>query len=214
MAIVIDQHLADEELIPRILSGEKHLFERFMTKYNQRLYRIGMAILHEEGEVEEAMQSAYIKAYENLVQFEGKSSFATWLTRILINEALMMLKKRRTHQALDETISETQVDSQHPMNALLNEELNVQLKNAVAQLPGPYRLVFIMREIEGMSIAETTQCLCISEANVKVRLNRAKEMLRNSLSHYVKAKDLYSFHLDRCEQIRKKVMAAINHDPL
>jgi RNA polymerase sigma-70 factor (ECF subfamily) len=210
MAIVIDQHLTDDELISRILSGEKHLFERFMTKYNQRLYRIGMVILHDDKEVEEIMQSAYIKAYENMMRFEGKASFATWLTRILINEALMMLKKRKAHESLDDLVCEPLIESQHPMSSLLNQELGQVLKNAVAKLPTRYRVVFMMREIEGMSIAETMQCLSLSEANVKVRLNRAKEMLRKNLTHYMKAGDVYTFHLDRCEKMRKNVMLRIN----
>ncbi|HEX5169228.1 MAG TPA: RNA polymerase sigma factor [Cyclobacteriaceae bacterium] len=209
MAIVIDKNLSDGELVTRILSGEKHLFEWIMTKYNQRLYRIGVAILHDDAEVEEVMQSAYIKAYENMRQFEGKSSFATWLTRILINEALMTLKKRRAFESIDNIVGEPRIESQHPMKTILNDELSIMLKNAIAQLPTKYRIVFMMREIEGMSIAETTQCLLLSEANVKVRLNRAKEMLRNQLSHYV-SPDLYDFHLDRCERIRKNVMAMIS----
>lgn len=210
MAIIVDQHLTDEELISRILLGEKNLFEVFMKKYNQRLYRVGMAILHDDDETEEVMQSSYIKAFENLARFEGKSSFATWLTRILINEALMTLKKKKVRNSLDDIVGEPLVESQHPMKSLLNNELNIVLKNAVEQLPLKYRIVFMMRAIEGMSIAETTQCLSISEANVKVRLNRAKEMLRNNISHYVKLEDLYSFHLNRCELIRKNVMSAIN----
>lgn len=202
--------LPDEMLIPRIIGGEKHLFEVFMRKYNQRLYRVGMAILHDDQEVEDIMQTAYIKAYENLKRFEGKSSFLTWLTRILINEGLMRLKKRKNHEPIDEKIHELRVETRHPMNVAMNNELKEMLEGAIAQLPPKYRMVFMMREIEGMNVAETTECLEISEANVKVRLNRAKEMLREKLSHYVQDKDLYSFHLKRCEVIRNNVMSVIN----
>jgi RNA polymerase sigma-70 factor (ECF subfamily) len=213
MAVVADQNLTDEELIPRILTGEKNLFEEVMRRYNQRLYRIGMAILRDDAEVEEVMQSAYIKAYENMARFEGKSSFATWLARILINESLMVLKKRRGFESLDNIVGKPQAESQQPMNALLNKELNTILKNALEQLPVRYRIVFVMREIEGLTVFETSQCLSLSETNVKVRLNRAKEMLRSHLSNYVTA-DFYPFHLDRCERIRKNVMDTISDSSL
>ena len=83
------------------------------------------------------------------------------------------------------------------------------LQKAIAQLPSKYRMVFMMREIEGMSTIETTECLALSEANVKVRLNRAKEMLRESLASYVKSESLYSFHLTRCDRIRRNVMVVV-----
>lgn len=201
--------LSDSMLIARITAGEKELFEVFMKKYNTRLYRISMSIIHDDDEAEDMMQAAYIKAYENLNRFEGKSSFITWLTRITINEGLMRLKKRKKNITIDTEALELPADQVHPMGSMINEELKKILEKAIAQLPSKYRMVFMLREVEGMSIAETTECLTLSEANVKVRLNRAKEMLRESLSHYVQAENLYSFHLTRCDRIRRNVMLAI-----
>jgi RNA polymerase sigma factor (sigma-70 family) len=201
--------LPDGVLVNRILLGEKHLFEIIIKKYNQRLYRVCMAILHDDDEAEDMMQTAYIKAYENLNRFEGRANFSTWLTRIAINECLMRLKKRKKIIQLDNSISELQIENRHPMSAFINKELKEILEKAIAGLPEKYRIVFMLREIEGMNVEETTECLAISEANVKVRLNRAKEMLRESLTDYVQAEDLYSFHLTRCDRVRQNVMEAI-----
>ena len=201
--------LSDDTLVARIVAGEKQLFEVFMKKYNTRLYRVSMSIIHDDDEAEDIMQAAYIKAYENLNRFEGRSNFLTWLTRIAINEGLMRLKKRKRHTTIDTETLELPADQAHPMGSMINEELKQILEKAIAQLPSKYRMVFMMREIEGMSTAETTQCLALTETNVKVRLNRAKEMLRESLSHYAQSENLYSFHLIRCGRIRDNVMRVI-----
>ncbi len=201
--------LPESVLVARIIAGEKHLFEVFMKKFNTRLYRISMSIIHDGDEAEDIMQTAYIKAYENLDRFEGRSNFLTWLTRITINEGLMRLKKRKKNTTINTEALELPADEAHPMGSMINEELKEILEKAIARLPSKYRMVFMMREIEGMSTAETTECLTLSEANVKVRLNRAKEMLRESLSSYVQSENLYSFHLTRCDRIRNNVMRAI-----
>ena len=205
--------LSDSVLVTRILSGEKHLFESIVKKYNKRLYRVSMAILHDDAEAEDMMQIAYIKAYENLHQFEGRANFSTWLTRIAINECLMQLKKRKKNVKLDNSISELQIENRHPMNAVINTELKEVLEKAIGRLPEKYRVVFILREVEGMNVEETKECLSISEANVKVRLNRAKEMLRESLTNYAKIDELYSFHLTRCDRVCMKVMEEIMLNP-
>jgi RNA polymerase sigma factor (sigma-70 family) len=201
--------LPDSMLVERILSGEKHLFEIIVKKYNKRLYRVAMAILHDDDEAEDMMQASYLKAYENLHRFEGRSNFSTWLTRIAINECLMRLKKRKRNVEFDDTISERQIERKHPMSAVMNNELKQILEKAIGELPEKYRVVFMLREIDGLNVEETTECLEITEANVKVRLNRAKEMLRETLTHYVHSDDLYSFHLLRCDRVRKNVMDAI-----
>lgn len=201
--------LPDNLLVSRIIAGEKHLFEVFMRKYNTRLYRISMSIIHDDDEAEDIMQAAYIKAYENLDRFEGRSNFLTWLTRITINEGLMRLKRQKKNIGIDKKTLELPADQVHPVGSMINEELKCLLEKAIAQLPSKYRIVFMMREIEGLSTAETTECLSLSETNVKVRLNRAKEMLRESLAHYVQTETLYPFHLIRCARIRKNVMLAI-----
>lgn len=199
--------VSDHEIINRILHGEKDLYALIIRRYNARLYRVGMSIINDDSEVEDVMQVAYIKAYENLGKFAFKSSFSTWLTRILINESLLRLKKRKLTLHLNDLMMNSEmssfypVDGQTPASKTMNSELRTILEEAIKQLPEIYRTVFVMREIENMNIVETKECLDISEANVKVRLNRAKTLLRESLSHYYKKEDILHFHLSRCDKM-------------
>jgi len=204
------------EIITRILQGEKELYALIVRRHNQRLYRIAMAIVNDDVEVEDVMQVAYIKAYENLGKFAFQSSFSTWLTRILINESLLRIRKREKSIHLNGDTFDMKIYQQHtiesktPVTELLNLELKVALEQAIRQLPEKYRVVFIMREIENMNTAETQECLEISEVNVKVRLNRAKSMLKDSLSRLYKKEDILHFHLTRCGAMVEKVMMQLD----
>jgi RNA polymerase sigma factor (sigma-70 family) len=205
--------LTDEEVVTRINEGEKHLYESLMRKYNLRLFRISMSMINDEMAVEDIMQTAYLNAYLNLAGFQNKSSFSTWLTRILINESLLYKKKRLKREQLiekqgNEYLTET------PLHGLMNKELKVMLEKTIADLPEKYKLVFVMREIEEMSTSETMSVLSLSESNVKVRLNRAKEMLRGSLGGYYRANQLYEFNLIHCDRIVNFVMGSINNEVL
>jgi len=195
--------MTDEELIARILAGEKRLFELLIRKYNQRLYRIGMSILENEAEAEDAMQTAYINAYEHLSGFEQRSTFGTWLTRIMLNQCYE--QKRKSKQVLVNLEPDNFVTMNTAVNELANKELSGALQQAVAKLPEKYRLVFVLREIEDLSVRETSAALNIEESNVKVRLNRAKTMLRENLNSYMKDY-VYSFHLTKCDRIVNNVL--------
>ncbi len=196
--------IQDQVLITRILAGEKRQFEPLIRKYNQRLYRIGISILENDAETEDAMQTAYINAYEHLQDFKGRSSFGTWLTRIMLNQCYAQKQKNRyTHFNLEQT--DNFVNMSTPANELANKELGNLLEEAIGQLPEKYRLVFVMREIEDMSVRETSVVLDIEEPNVKVRLNRAKTMLRKHLEGYMKD-HVYNFHLTRCDGMVTRVM--------
>lgn len=213
--IIAADTIADNEIITRVLRGEKDLYAILVRRYNQRLYRVGMSIIDDDSEVEDAMQVAYIKAYENLEKFAFKSSFSTWLTRILINESLLRIKKRKQFLNLNDDMIENEMHqqspgvSQTPLMKIVNTELKAALEMAIRQLPEKYRTVFIMREIEGMNITETQECLDLNEVNVKVRLNRAKAMLQNSLSAFYKKDELLHFHLSRCNKVTEYVMKQI-----
>jgi RNA polymerase sigma factor (sigma-70 family) len=206
----------ESEIITRILQGEKELYALIVRRHNQRLYRIAMAIVNDDVEVEDVMQVAYIKAYENLGKFAFQSSFSTWLTRILINESLLRIRIREKSIHLNGDTFDMKIYQQHtiesktPVTELLNLELKVALERAIRQLPEKYRVVFIMREIENMNTAETQECLEISEVNVKVRLNRAKSMLKDSLSRLYKKDDILHFHLTRCGAMVEKVMMQLD----
>ena len=213
--IIAADTIADNEIITRVLRGEKDLYAILVRRYNQRLYRVGISIIDDDAKVEDAMQVAYIKAYENLEKFAFKSSFSTWLTRILINESLLRIKKRKQFLNLNDDMIENEMHqqspgvSQTPLMKIVNTELKAALEMAIRQLPEKYRTVFIMREIEGMNITETQKCLDLSEVNVKVRLNRAKAMLQNSLSAFYKKDELLHFHLSRCNKVTEYVMKQI-----
>lgn len=205
--------LSDEEIVNQILNGEKYLYETLVRKYNLRLYRISFSIVNDDSVVEDIMQTAYVNAYLNLAGFKNKSSFSTWLTKILINESLSY-KKRKTR--LDQILIEKQETDYHnetPLKDLMNSELKTILEKTIASLPEKYRVVFVMREVEEMSIDETMATLNLTESTVKVRLNRAKEMLRNNLSSYYKSLEPDDFHLSRCDRVVNYVMTQIKNTP-
>ena len=200
----------DEEIIERILKGEKQLYENLIRKYNDRLFRIGMAIINNEDEARDIMQTTYLNAYLQLPAIQNKSSFSTWLTRILINESLLRKKKKiKQQQLLNRQPGNN--ENETPLKSLLNKELKALLEKAISDLPEKYKLVFVMREIEEMSISETMEVLKISESNVKARLSRAKEMLRENLSAK-QLKEVYKFKLPLCDKIVNYVMSKINKD--
>jgi RNA polymerase sigma-70 factor (ECF subfamily) len=202
---------SESELIEDILAGEHSLYEYFIRKYNQRLFRTGMSILNNDMEVEDAMQTAYIKAYEHLGTFKNHSSFGTWVTRILINECLLQKKNKQRLQILQGNHPEKISHMDTPAKSLINKELAAVLEDAIAGLPEKYRLVFLLREVEDLSVKETADVLALEESNIKVRLNRAKTMLRENLSGYVK-ENIYSFHFTRCDRIVSRVFNALQID--
>jgi RNA polymerase sigma-70 factor (ECF subfamily) len=206
MTVKPDQ-ASDQELVTRVLAGEKGLFEMIIRRYNQRLYRMGMAILNSETDVEDAMQCAYINAYEHLPGFEHRAAFGTWLTRIMLNQCYEQKGKGRT-AVTSLPQPDNFVSMKTPANDLVNKELGNVLEHAVAQLPEKYRLVFVLREMEDMSVRDTSAALNIEESNVKVRLNRAKIMLRRNLAGYMKD-NVYSFHLDKCDKVVNYVMSKL-----
>ncbi|WPU91243.1 sigma-70 family RNA polymerase sigma factor [Mucilaginibacter sabulilitoris] len=207
---IIISALSDEEIVARIVNGEQHLYENLMRKFNLRLYRISMAIVNDDKEAEDIMQIAYLNAYRQLSNFKHQSSFSTWLTRILINESLLHKKRKlRLQKALMEN-NYNDYHRQTPLDDLMNKELKNALQKAVSTLPEKYRMVFVMREVQGMSTTETMEVLNLGESNVKIRLTRAKEMLRTELNAYWKPTQLYEFNLVRCDVIVNHVMNVIN----
>jgi RNA polymerase sigma-70 factor (ECF subfamily) len=207
--------LSDADLIARVLHGETALYGIIVKRYNARLYRAGMSILDNEDDVQDAMQQAYLNAYENLEKFLFKSTFSTWLTRIMINQSLQMRSKRQRSLALN---SEIMDHTQHPGQASessqvdsqkMNAHLRDALEGAIRQLPEKYRTVFMLREIEKMNVAETSACLNISVINVKVRLNRAKSRLKDTLLSNYNREELFHFHLKYCDKMVERVLSKI-----
>jgi RNA polymerase sigma factor (sigma-70 family) len=192
----------DSRIISQILAGEKKLFELLMRRHNRGLFRIGMAIMSNDTDVEDIMQTAYIHAYEHLADFNHRSAFGTWLKRIFINECLLQLKRRKRTVNLD--FIQLAEAKGSPMDRIINKELGNALEHALLEVPEKYRIVFVLREMENMSITETSEILNLTETNTKVRLNRAKTMLRQQINQYYKGyhgEAVFPFHLSRCDRI-------------
>lgn len=201
--------LSDEAIVSRILQGEAHLYENLMRKYNERLYRISLSIVEDDQEAEDVMQIAYINAFRQLESFRQQCTFGTWLTRILINESLLHKKRNQRTEQLRMETTFPEANNETPLSGLLNKELKLILERAVATLPEKYRLVFVMREVQGMSSNETMEALNLGESNVKIRLNRAKEMLRAQLQQLWNPHEIMEFNLVRCDRIVNNVMQAV-----
>jgi len=202
-------HLSDEAIVNRILQGDTDLYESLIRKYNERLYRISLSIVEDDAEVEDVMQIAYINAYRQLGSFRQQCSFGTWLTRILINESLLHKKRNQRMEQLHMETTFMDAHNETPLSGLINKELKLVLEKAVSALPEKYRTVFVMREVQGMSTSETMEALSLGESNVKIRLNRAKEMLRADLQRLWNPREIYEFNLVRCDRIVNNVMEAI-----
>ena len=209
--------LSDEQVVTQILAGHTALFEVLMRRHNERLYRAARAVLRDDAEAEDVMQQAYVSAYAHLRQFDGRSAFAIWLTRIAVNEAIRRARHRGRYQPLaDDAVMlfptvfprRTTLD---PEKHAFTREMRVVLEAAVDALPDGYREVFMLREVEGLSTADTAQCLDVSESVVKTRLLRARAALRRDLIARVGAAAATSFAFlrPRCDRVVAAVLARI-----
>lgn len=208
--------LSDEEVARRVAAGERALFELLMRRYNQRMFRVARAITRDDSEAEEAMQQAYVNAYVHLGQFAGRAKFSTWLTRITINEALARTRRRELRLAdLGEHQERLMLDiespSPDPEEAAAASQIRHLVEGEIAALPEAYRVVLVMREVEGLSTAETAACFDVADDVVKTRLHRARAMLRERLFRRagVTYQQLFPFGNERCDRMVAVVMATI-----
>jgi RNA polymerase sigma-70 factor (ECF subfamily) len=210
--------LTDLAAVEGVLGGNREMFEVIVRRYNQQLYRVGMAYLRDHAQTEDAMQNAYLKAFLHLKRFRGNSAFATWLTRIMINECLMILraKKRYIIESIDQGHEDADDESLvvGPRDGLLNEEMKAVLERAIQTLPCAHRAVYILREVQHLSTAETAKCLRVTPANVKVRLHRAREGLKAELMKSAAGIELFSYPAQHCDPMTEKVMQAVLNAPL
>lgn len=207
----------DQQVIDRVLAGDIALYEIIMRRYNQRLYRVARSILHDDAEAEDVIQDAYVRAYQHLDQFAGRSAFSTWLTRIAVHEALRRLPGRRRTIPMDEINLEGEdpmspvETSPDPEQTASRSELGRLLEDAVLALPSHFRSVVMLRDIEEMSTAETAEALDLTEENVKIRLHRGHALMRNQLSQRVGAqgKNAFPFMGERCDRVVTRVFARL-----
>jgi RNA polymerase sigma-70 factor (ECF subfamily) len=182
----------EQELLRRVQAGEKQLFYEVVKPYERRVYSAALAVLRNEADAEDAAQEAILKAFTHIRQFRAEARFSTWLIQIAVNEALM--RRRRAHPEIIEPIGERQEeDGQYtprdfadwreiPSEVLEHKEIRQKLADAVAALAQKYRDVFVLRDVQHLSIEETAEALGISRASVKTRLLRARLMLRDLLA--------------------------------
>jgi RNA polymerase sigma factor (sigma-70 family) len=207
---------ADIEIIKKILEGEFELFEILIRRNNSFLYKTGRSYNYNHEDTQDLMQDTYMDAYTNLIKFENRSSFKTWIIKIMLNNCF---RKQQKFSFKNEVANEI-IDKSIPMfqnepntdtsKTVVNRELNTVIENALQQVPLDYRMVFSLREMNGLNVMETAEALHISEANVKVRLNRAKTMLRKEIEKTYTAADIFEFNLVYCDAMTNNVMNKIN----
>jgi RNA polymerase sigma-70 factor (ECF subfamily) len=210
--------LPDEEIVRRVISGERELFELLMRRYNQRVYRVVRAVLRRADDAEDVMQQAYLSAFRHLDQFEGRAAFSTWLTRIALREA--GARNRRSAgeplQALtgidgEDEMSHFREPGPDPEMRAVTSDLLHHVEEELSRLPEAYRSVLVLREVEGLSTDETASCLDVNPDVVKTRLHRARAMLRDALYRRAGAglRDAFGFGAQRCDRVVAAVMASI-----
>jgi len=215
--------LTDAEVVERVRAGDRALFEILMRRHNVRLYRAARAVLKNEHDVEDVMQQAYINAFTHLHQFEERSQFSTWLIRIGLNEAFARRRKVQAAESREERGSHVSDDRQEVIDAVASmqpdperqayaRELHRVLEDAVDALPGTYRTVFMLRDVEGLSTSETGEGLGLGEEAVKTRLHRARAMIRRAVTARIGsvASGAFQFHAPRCDRVVAAVLARID----
>ena len=219
LAIAHDK-LDDAELVALAGAGEAGAFRTIMQRHNRRLYRVARGVIGDDAEAEDVVQETYLKAFQSLAAFRGESSLSTWLTRIAINEALGRKRKRRpmidlSNLDLIDEQGETRVLIFPGVRAGANPEADANraevrrlLEGAIDDLPESFRIVFVMREIEQMSVEETASQLDILRETVKTRLHRARRLLREALQERLGSvlQDTYAFDGARCERMTQAVL--------
>ncbi len=210
----LDQY-TDTVIINKVLSGEPALFEILIRRYNAALYKVGRSYNYDHEDTQDLMQDTFIDTYKNLAQFKGDSNFKTWIIRIMLNNCYH--KKERNSfktKKMEEIKNHSQTVSVSAGNdiekKIQTRELGNIIENALAKIPEDYRLVFSLREMNGMSVAETATLLNTSETNIKVRLNRAKSKLRSEIEKSYSAVELFEFNAIYCNAMTERVMHIIN----
>jgi len=202
----------DIEIIQKILEGEFALFEILIRRNNSFLYKTGRSYNYNHEDTQDLMQDTFIDAYTHLAKYENRASFKTWIIKIMLNNCFRKQQKFSFKNEIANEISDKSIPmfSNQPHTdtnrIVVNRELSLVIENALEQVPLDYRIVFSLREINGLNVAETAEALSISEANVKVRLNRAKTMLRKEIEESYTAEDIFEFNLIYCDALTSNVM--------
>jgi RNA polymerase sigma-70 factor (ECF subfamily) len=208
------EQYSDRDIIQKILKGETALFEILIRRNNSFLYKTGRSYNFNHDDTLDLMQDTLIDAYTSLSKFEGKSSFKTWIIKIMLNNCYRKSQKSSFRYEKADEIDESSVPVFEGNNIdtnyiVMNRELGLIIEEALKQMPLDYRMVFSLREINGLNVAETAEALKLSDVNVRVRLSRAKAMLKKELEKFYKPEDLFEFNLVYCDMIVERVMQKI-----
>jgi RNA polymerase sigma-70 factor, ECF subfamily len=219
--------LDDLVLAGRIARGDHAAFETLMRRHNGRLFRVARAVLKDDAEAEDALQEAYLDAYRHMAEFRGASQVGTWLARIVVNRALMRLRRRKRDRFVVPfgSLAAPELDAEpdaaepgagdealeSPPGLVLRGELRRLLERRIDDLPMAFRTVFVMRDVEDMSVQETAECLAIPTATVRTRLFRARALLREALARDLDTATagVFGFAGERCNRIVAGVLAAL-----
>ena len=215
--------VSDAELAARITRHDEAAFEALMRRHNGRLFRTARAILKDDAEAEDALQDAYLDAYRHMADFRGDSRLATWLTRIVVNQALMPVRRAKGSRnvipldewqearsgSADPDMADEKAES--PASVTLRTEIRRLLERKIDELPLAFRTVFVLRDVDDLTVEETAAALSIPPATVRTRLFRARAMLRQALAQEMDAAtiDVFSFDGERCDRIVERVLARI-----
>lgn len=209
--------ISDQTLVQRALARDEVAFRTIMQANNRRLYRLARGILRNEAEAEDVVQEAYVRAFTHLASFRGESSLATWLGRIVMNEALGRLRRARPSvdiNAVDHGVMEAQIIQfplatvDDPEKSMAQREIREVVEHAIDDLPEAFRIVFITRVVEGMNVDETAKILGLKPETVKTRLHRARVMLRKSVERKIGPVVMAAFPFagKRCERLTEAVL--------
>lgn len=206
--------LPDIDIIDMVLAGEVQLYELIVKRYNSYLYKIGKVYGFDHHDVQDIMQETYVNAYRGLSKFKREATFKTWITRIMLNNCFHKKQK----QKLIKEVSSESFEMHNKVHIIretmgqtktVNKELGKILEKAILELPEKYKIVFTLRELNSLSILETSSALGISPANVKIRLNRAKNLLRNEIGKIYSQQDIFELNLIYCDEMVQRVMSEI-----
>lgn len=215
--------LHDDDLVALVRRGSGAGFAAIMTRYNQRLYRVARGVVRDDAEAEDVLQEAYVRAFVALPGFRGDAGLPTWLTRIVLNEAHGRMRRRRPSvelEAIDRAMEtgDSRVimfpganPGPDPEQAAARSEVRRLLEGAIDDLPEAFRIIFVMRDIDEMSIEETATTLGILPETVKTRLHRARKLLRKNLDAKLSPvlRDTFPFQGARCARITQAVLARL-----
>jgi RNA polymerase sigma-70 factor (ECF subfamily) len=211
--------LEDSELVGLARQKVDGAFRIIMQRHNRRLYRIARAVLRNDSEAEDAVQEAYVLAFTNLGEFRGDSSLATWLSRIVLNEALGRIRRRRPAADMAKPASRSASQAEiipfplsspqlDPERSMAQRQIQLLLEQAIDKLPDDFRIVLVARVIEEMSIEETAALFGLRAETVKTRLHRARKLLRDALEKQVGSvlSDAFPFDGTRCARVTDEVL--------